>query len=198
MLSHQHFKTHTHTHTCCVLNEVGQYICNLVYLLTNLQAEQAGATQACSVRKATNEWAVACASAAALTCPFIAILTVKVIKSVKSLLSQFGLQKENTKESSDNAVTVHSCCCYLLHVLQSRLTLCHPADEARACGTSDNSLMCRRLPSLLCSLMGRSQISRKRQGRLWFLRKRTNKTACVTQKSLTEVASGQKNHKDVK
>lgn len=37
--------------------------------------------------------------AVCLTCPFIAILTVKVIKSVKSLLSQFGLvgAKEVTK-----------------------------------------------------------------------------------------------------
>lgn len=64
----------------------------------------------------SSKW-VACSSAVALTCAFMAIFTVKVTKSVKSLLSQFGL--EGAKESTTSSDTSHTRCCYLLYVLQA-------------------------------------------------------------------------------
>lgn len=59
----------------------------------------------------------ACSSAVALTCPFMAIFTVKVIKSVKSLFSQFGL--EGAKESTTSSDTSQTRCCRPLYVFQS-------------------------------------------------------------------------------
>lgn len=88
-----------------------------------------------------------------LTCPFIAILTVKVIKSVKSFLSQFGLEGSSNRFRQlygGPATGIY----FTEQLTQKSLTLCRPADEAGACETADSSLRCRRPPSLLCSLKG--------------------------------------------
>lgn len=91
----------------------------------------------------------------ALTCPFMAILTVKEMKSVKSLFSQFGLKKKKTTaiihwrgQTDDSSVL-------LLSVHQGLLlwlTLYRPEDEGGACESSGNSLMCLLPPSCLHSL----------------------------------------------
>ena len=55
----------------------------------------------------------------ALTCPFMAILTVKEMKSVKSLFSQFGLKKKKQQQSFTGEVrqTIHLfCCCRSIRV----------------------------------------------------------------------------------
>lgn len=87
--------------TCCALYEVSQDIRHLVDLLANLRLRTDSSLSLCHRNSLSRlSFNIRSFCPVALTCPLMTSLTVKVMKSVKSFFSQFGLNnnsKTNTR-----------------------------------------------------------------------------------------------------